>query len=521
MSINCVRTLIEGAKNQAPEKIAVIDGDKKLTFSEIFEKVNQIASYLTSLDLAKGSRIGIYSHKSIEQVLAILALASTDYIFVPISRVLKAEQVEYIVKDCQISCIITDSKKIKSIEEIDYNGTVITYEPVEKDLVSFEEIYKCCTKDYQCNIGGHTNAAITYSFNMSGFPKGVVMTHRNLIDSARVSTQYLGINEDDVISAILPFIVDYGLNQLFSCFYKRATLIIHNFTLANDFFTHVINDKVTVLPIMPPHISQMFDDEDTLMPNPKLLEHVRILTSSGGKVSPKMVSDVAKYYPNATFFSMHGLIEAFRSAYLDPNQLAIRPNSIGKAIPDVELYVINEEGEACKPREVGELIHRGGYIYKGYWNAPEETAERFKSVQILNKVINIEGGLTDEVVVCSGDLVYTDEEGYLYFVSRKDDMIMTNGFRVSPVEIESVVNENIPQISECAVFSQENDKTQEEIVLIYNANREIPRNEIIFELKRHLPNHMIPSLIVHKDRLPMVQGKIDKEALKREIADIL
>ena len=174
---------------------------------------------------------------------------------------------------------------------------------------------------------------------------------------------------------------------------------------------------------------------------------------------------------------MHGLTEAFRSTYLDPSQVQIRPDSIGKPIPDVELYVINEDGRECAPREVGELIHRGGYIYRGFWNAPEDNEQRFKSIEILKDVIDLEGQLTDEIVVASGDYVYKDEEGYFYFVSRHDDMIKTRGFRVSPFEIESVVLKNLPQIDRCAVFSIENELIEEEIVLVYSAPTKSPKRK--------------------------------------------
>jgi len=186
----------------------------------------------------------------------------------------------------------------------------------------------------------------------------------------------------------------------------------------------------------------------------------------------------------------------------------------------VELYVINEEGGECAPREVGELIHRGGYIYRGFWNAPEENEQRFKSIEILKDVIDLEGQLTDEIVVASGDYVYKDEEGYFYFVSRHDDMIKTRGFRVSPFEIESVVRNNLPQIDQCAVFSIDNELIEEEIVLVYCAPNEITEEEILFELKKHLASYMIPGKVVYKKSLPLVQSdknQVNKDELKREI----
>ena len=520
MSINCIRTLIEDANISNPNKIALVFGNEKLTYNELFTKVNQIAYYLSELDLPKGSRIGVYSNKGIDQVIAILAILSTNYILVPLTKLLKPEQVEYIISDCDIKCIITDKIKLESIEEIKFNGHIISYETSHKDLPSFEEIYKYYNKPYTCDVNGHSNAVITYSFGLSGKPNGIVISHRNLIDSARVVSQYLHLEQNDVISGLLIFNLDYGLNQLFCSLYKRATLALHRFVLPSDFFNHIINDKITVLPLMPINISDMFDEDEHRLPSAELLKGVRIITSSGGNVTAKMIKDLEKHFTNAKFYSMHGLTEAFRSTYLDPSQLKIRPNSIGKAIPDVELYVIDENGKECAPRVVGELIHRGGYIYKGFWNAPKETEQRFKSIDILKNAINLEGQLRDEIVVKTGDFVYKDEEGYFYFVSRQDDMIKTRGFRVNPYEIESVIDNIFPSIDQCAVFSIENEEIEEEIVLVYSGNSELNSSEILFELKNHLASYMLPSKIIYKKSLPLIpsdKNKINKEELKKEL----
>ena len=522
MSINCIRTLLEDAVQTHSDKTALVFNEKSISYAELFAKVNQVAFYLNELGLPKDTRIGIYSNKGIEQVIAVLAILSTDYILVPLTKQLKSEQVEYIINDCDIKCIITDKLKLESVEEINFEGHVISYETTCKDVASFEEIYKYYNKSYVCDINGHDNAIITYSFGMTGTPKGIVISHRNLIDSARVVSQYLNLEQDDVISGLLIFNLDYGLNQLFCTLYKKATLALHRLILPEDFFNHLINDKVTVLPLMPINISQIFDEDMHRIPSAELFDSVKTITSSGGNVTAKMISDCKKTFQQADFYSMHGLTEAFRSTYLDPSQVQIRPDSIGKPIPDVELYVLNEDGKECGVREVGELIHRGGYIYRGFWNAPEQNAQRFKSVQILKDVINLEGQLTDEIVVATGDYVYKDEEGYFYFVSRHDDMIKTRGFRVSPYEIESVVAKNIPQIEQCAVFGIENELIEEEIVMVYSALSEITEEEILFELKKHLASYMIPSRVIYKKSLPLVQSdksQINTDELKRELSD--
>ena len=516
MSISCVRNLLENAARSHPDKIALTSNEEKLTYAELLLRVNQTALYLQELELDTGARIGLYANKSTSQVIAILAILSTEYILVPLTRLLKPEQVEYIIEDCQIQCLITDKLKLSSVEEIDFSGHIISIETTEKDIPSFEEIFKYYNRPFSCEINGHANAVITYSFGLTGTPKGIVISHRNLIDSARVVSQYLDMNESDVISGLLIFNLDYGLNQIFCALLNRATLALHQFILPEDFFNHVINDQVTVLPLMPVNISQIFDEDLYTQPNPELFDNVRTITSSGGNVTKRMISDCEKTFRNAKFYSMHGLTEAFRSTFLDPAQIKIRPDSIGKPIPDVELYIVNEDGQECAPREVGELIHRGGYIYRGFWNAPKETEERFKSVQLLKQVINLEGQLADEIVVASGDYVYKDEEGYLYFVDRRDDMIKTSGFRVSPFEVESVVEKNLPQIQQCAVFGLSNPQIEEEIVMVYSALSALPEKEITFELKKHLASYMVPSRIVYRKSLPLVQSdqnKINKDCL--------
>ena len=522
MSINCIRTLLEDAAQTHGDKTAVFLNEASLSYDELFAKVNQLAFYLEELEIPENSRVGVYSNKGIEQVIAILAILSTKYILVPLTKLLKPEQVEYIINDCDIQCIITDRLKLENIEEIDFDGHIISYETTNKEIPSFEEIFKYYNKHYSCDISGHSNAVITYSFGLTGTPKGIVISHRNLLDSARVVSQYLKLEESDVISGLLIFNLDYGLNQIFCTLYNKATLALHRYILPEDFFNHLIDDQVTVLPLMPINISQMFNDATQRIPSAELFNNLKTITSSGGNVTARMINDCKKTFRNADFYSMHGLTEAFRSTYLDPSQVQIRPDSIGKAIPDVELYVLNEEGKACGVREVGELIHRGGYIYRGFWNAPEQNALRFKSVQILKDVVNLEGQLTDELVVASGDYVYRDEEGYFYFVSRHDDMIKTRGFRVSPYEVESVVEKNLPQIEQCAVFGMENELIEEEIFMVYSALSEIDEKEILFELKKHLASYMIPSRIVYKRSLPLVQSdknKINKEELKRELTE--
>ncbi len=519
-----VRELLEIATKELPDKIALVENEKRYSYRELLEKVNQLANYFNQLDLKKGARIGIYSNKSSEQVIAILAILSTNYVIVPITRFLKPNQIEYIINDASISVIITDKTKIENVKAVDFKGKVVTYEPLDDELVSFREIYKCFNSKYSANIHGHHSAVITYSFGSDGKQKGIIISHRNLIDGAKIVSKYLDLREDDIISGLLSFNLDYGLNQIFCSLYKKATLAVHKFILPSSFFAHLIRDKVTILALMPVYIAKMFNEEPHKLPIAKQLDGVRVITSSGGNITQDMIKKIDNYFKKVKFYSMHGLTEAFRSTYLEPSQIHIRPTSIGKAVPDVEVYIIDENGLECRDFEIGELIHRGAGIYKGYWNSPEETKKRFKNISILNKVIDLSNQNSNEIVVQSGDFVYRDKEGYIYFVDRKDDMIKTNGYRVSPKEIESVVEKIFKDIDRCAVFSIPNEEIEEEIVLVYSAKNKIPKNRILFELKRYLATYMIPTIFIYKKELPLKASHdevVDKKTLRDEVLKIV
>ena len=186
MTVNTVRELLENAAAADPEKTALIFGPERYSYRELLERVDRIAHYLTTLKLPRGSRIGIYSDKSPEQVVAILAILSTEHLFVPITRLLKPEQVQHIIEDCGIACIVTDAKKIATVRKTGFEGRVLSYTPTSESDVSFEEIYKCTPAEHRCQVRGHDNAAITYTFGSSGDPRGIVIDHRGFYDGAAI-----------------------------------------------------------------------------------------------------------------------------------------------------------------------------------------------------------------------------------------------------------------------------------------------------------------------------------------------
>ncbi len=296
---------------------------------------------------------------------------------------------------------------------------------------------------------------------------------------------------------------DYGLNQLWQTLLKGSSLYLHDLFFPRDLFRLLASERITALPVMPVIISRMFDPR---LPGPNGhldFSALRYLCSSGGPVTGTMLDQLRRAFPNSDVVLMYGLTEAFRSSWLPPDQVTLRPTSIGKAIPEVELYVLDEEGRDCPAGTAGQLVHRGGCIAKGYWNAPEATAERFRKIERF----------PGETVVFSGDLVRRDEEGYLYFLGRMDSMIKTYGFRVSPTEVEEHARQ-FEGLLDAAAFGIASSEAGQEIMLAYTTTNltPIPLEGLSDHFRLAMPHHMVPRWFVHLEVFPATgnEGKVDR-----------
>jgi amino acid adenylation domain-containing protein len=493
----------------APDKEAVFGGGASMTFRQLHAEAVAAAQALAQLGVQPGDRVGICMQKTLDQVVAILGVLWANAILVPIHPVLRADQIGHMVDDCDMKFLITESTRVAELRDAAHGRIVLGRGPDEQGIASLEELRRECQGSQPFFRGKDDDtAAIIYSSGSTGRPKGIVISHRNLADGARIVASYLKTQRTDRIAGVLSFNFDYGLNQLWQTLYVGSSLYLHDLIFPRDLFRLLAAQRITALPVMPVIITRMFDPQ---LPGPEGdldFSALRYVCSTGGPVTARMLDQLQKTFAGTDIVLMYGLTEAFRSSWLPPDQLAARPTSIGKAIPDVELYVLDNEGRESPTDVPGQLVHRGGCIAKGYWNAPERTAERFRQIDRF----------PNETVVFSGDLVRRDEEGYLFFLGRMDSMIKTHGFRVSPTEIEEYAR-RFEQLFDAVAFGIENPEIGQDIAVAYTTPDRTPlaSDALTEHFRVGMPHHMVPRWFVHLEAFPATGsgGKVDRVLARR------
>lgn len=497
------------AAERLPEKTAIVSKVRSITFSQLSTEAWATAECLRELGIQAGDRVGICMEKSIDQVLVILGVLCANAVLVPILPRLKQPNIRHIIENSGMVAMITDSERLKEVSEFANLVKLITgHGEVDENWPNIPYMRRYLQPRMIFDRIGVDNAAIIYSSGSTGRPKGILIAHRNLVDGADIVAEYLHTTQDDRLGCVLSFNFDYGLNQIWQTLRKGATLYLYDFALPNDLFSLLAEDSITALPVMPVIISKMFDKRLKTDAPSYDFSALRYVCSTGGRLSEGMLADLKSTFPQAKIYSMFGLTEAFRSTYLSPDKLESHPTSIGKAIPDCQVMVMDENGEECPPHVVGELVHRGATVSKGYWRDPESTAKVFRS----------HPKFPGETLVFSGDKVVRDEDGYLYFVARGDEMIKTRGFRVSPTEVETEVVRH-PEIVDAIAFAVPNIDVGEDIACAYTTvnNLPLPEQALKQYLKSQLPGHMVPAYLLHFKDFPITgnAGKLDRKTIKQ------
>ena len=520
--------LLKRSAELRPSSPAITYKDTTLSYSHLWRQVTGVAFGLSKLDLLLDDRVAIYLEKRTETVSGFFGVSLFGGVLVPVNPQLRAKQAAYILRDCQVRTLITSVERLQTLEtelkscpalehvvlvspatKVEHENDTSTYA-----IHHWSELFSPCETEYADTGRIDVDmAAILYTSGSTGMPKGVVLSHRNLLAGAESVAHYLKNSENDVILAVLPLSFDAGFSQLTTAFCVGAHAILMNYLLPSDVPRLCAKHQVTGLTCVPPLWVQIVDQ-----PWPKEAAlALRYFASTGGRMPKATFRKLRENFPHSTPFLMYGLTESFRSTYLDPAQVDLRPDSIGKAIPNSEVLVLRPDGSRCDPGEEGELVHRGALVAMGYWNDPVRTAERFRPLPGYAG----ENWGRSEMAVFSGDTVVADEEGFFYFIGRADEMIKTSGYRVSPTEIEEAAYET-GLVREAVALGVEDSELGQRLVLFASPKNGVPfdGDVLLKAMRRELPLYMVPSTIIVRDPIPRSpNGKFDRALLDSEIRE--
>ena len=518
MHASLLHDLVSLSADRYGEAAALTHGDITLSYNALHASVAGFASGLRGIGIARSDRVAIYLDKRLETVIASFGAPAAGAVFVPVNPLLKPEQVGHILRDCNVRVLVTSPERLLLLQSTlrecpDLRHIVVTG---SESHASDTPLHTWDSFMASPSRAGHgvidtDMAAILYTSGSTGRPKGVVLSHRNMVAGAKSVASYLGNHEKDTLLAALPLSFDAGFSQLTTAFHTGARCVLLNYLMPRDVLNTLEKERVTGLTAVPPLWIQLAQLEWPA----SVTEHLRYIANTGGRMPLDTLQRLRGHLPRTRPFLMYGLTEAFRATYLPPEEVDRRPDSIGKAIPNAEVLVLREDGSECAPNEPGELVQRGALVGLGYWNDPAKTAERYKPLP-AGLDARPTGLVIPEIAVFSGDTVRRDEDGFLYFVGRRDEMIKTSGYRVSPNEVEEVIYAT-RLVGEVAAFGLPHPRLGDAIVIVVTPEpgAQVDIDALKAECKARFPSYMVPAHIeVRPGPLPRnPNGKIDRKLI--------
>jgi long-chain acyl-CoA synthetase len=498
------------------KKVAIYKGES-YSYAQLKECAENFASHLAHIGVVKGDRVAIYMNNSWQCIITVYGVTLAGGVFLIINPQTKSGKLNYILKDSGAKVIVSESTlaqelslAVKELDEL--QSVIISGEKLQEEfsfpgITYFDETIQ--DRHYDATLPvviPNDLAALIYTSGSTGFPKGVMMTHQSMVFTSWSLIEYLRLSDDDRILLVLPLAFDYGLYQLIMAVTIGGTLIVeHSFNFPPAVFRDIELYKPTVFPGVPSIYAMMIA---THRRSGITFDGIKKITNTAAALPAEFISDLKVIFPNALIFKMYGLTECKRVCYLEPELIDIKPKSVGKAIPGTEVFLLSEDGKPVPPGTTGILHVRGPHVMAGYWNNQKLSDEMLKP-----------GFLPGERILCAHDLFIMDEDGFLYFQGRNDDIIKTRGEKVSPTEVENAVYK-IPGIKEVAVIGIPDDILGESVIafITMHEGQQLKEKEIQQQCMAGLESFMVPQKIIFLNEMPKSSnGKFDKKELKRMI----
>jgi amino acid adenylation domain-containing protein len=512
-----VHDLLAETAARSPERTAIVAGDRTVTFAGLDAASARLAAALQGAGVRRGDRVAAALDNSIEFVLALFGTLRAGGVFVPVNPTTKAQKLGYLLDDCEVRAVVAGGPALAAaataaasaasvVAFFQAGGTAaapirpgLEARPLEDALDPAGTLPQVPADP---GLIDQDLAAILYTSGSTGQPKGVMLTHANMRNTSWSISTYLGLRAEDVVACVLPLSFDYGLFQVLMGARVGFTLLLERgFTYPHEVLARMRAEGVTCLPGVPSIFARLLEAPGF---RAEALPRLRLVTNTAAAFAPAHIRRIQALFPEAQVFSMYGLTECTRVCFLPPERLADKVASVGRAMPNCETMVVDEAGRPLPPGEVGELVVRGANVMRGYWGKPEATARRLR-----------EGPIPGERLLHTGDLFRTDEEGFLYFVGRRDDVFKCRGEKVSPKEIEFVLHE-LDGVAEAAVVGVDDplDGTAVKAVVVARAGHRISEQEVRRHCRAHLESHLVPRFVEVVEALPTSEnGKVRKRDL--------
>ena len=496
-------------------KVALVCMKQRITYGDIDARSNALANSLVAAGVERGDRVVIFADNTVETVISFWAVLKANAVVSIVNPLTKSDKLGYLLGDCRPVALITDAhiysvfagpaQACRYLKRVIVSGAIddaklaaLPHAQRWTDAIAGGDLTvpparRCIDIDL---------AAIIYTSGSTGDPKGVMLTHRNMLTACTSIASYLELQEDEVILGVLPLAFDYGLYQMIMAFRTGARLVLErSFTFPAQILNLMVDEGVTGFPGVPTIFSILAElkslkDYD--------LSRIRYVTNTAAALPVKHILMLRDIFPAARIYSMYGLTECKRCTYLPPEDIDRKPASVGIAIPNTEMWIVDEEGNKVTPGTVGQLVIRGATVMKGYWEKPESTAKKLKP-----------GPLPGEQVLYTGDYCRMDDEGYLYFVGRMDDIIKSRGEKVAPKEVENMLM-NIPGVKEAAVIGVPDEILGQAVkaFVVLEEGVAMSEKQLQNECQSRLENFMVPKYITMLPSLPKTDtGKIKKTGL--------